>query len=928
MNARLPHEPSRLRPLLIAAYALATLGMVLRSLVEVFRTTKAIEPREFPAGELLDSTYEVHVLVHLCFGLLVLLLAALDIRRRLRTNPGEEREAKVAFAGMVVALVGQALSYVHGFGSLLAGGGLLIAFLNDESRDLRRGTTHFRDATRLVEGLTLSRMKRVAPEILILPALGFLLSSSLEITFFTSQFAGKLFTFQDYYEFIILATSASIITGFRFSIEFAALLLVIRRFHVHKGDPHKADVVAPALWFSAAYSFFTAFHWRWEEVVLAFPIIAFLKYWTDGDRNGVRKAFLLPLFASVYFLARLKSFVFRALQDEIDKLGLTWLTYTAFGLLAVFACVWTYFGLKAIFSASRPRGLRDVLTAVTLSFIVPGYAYLMGPVSRGISHLGQLFTRTVFAGLLSLLLCSAVLVELNYPLVTDFSQVAQVIYSMLLGLAAFLFLYLCYSCFLKRRFLLAQRTFPITIGLIALAHVTYLFYADNQVPRMIGAQYAKIVTRTIDMARLYPEPLPISLAHEDKPEDIEAYRLRRMERFPTLQQVPQVARFEKRKPLTIFVLWDAARADHTSVYGYERDTTPALRSIAEDGIVFERCYSSATATTTSMRHIFTGRYSSRYMLETNHDPYFVGRLVEAGYHTLIINGHGTDFNGISEESFYRAQANPEPIKQAMRFFTTYREQPKTKEAIAMLDEELARRDGNADGIFIYLHCASMHYPWINWPDHEVYGEGLVDRYDNSIGHADKALGDLMDALKQRGLYEDAMVLLTADHGTGLNEHGKYGGFQPYEEQLRVPLVMKVPGFAQRRVTQTATGIDIAPTLVSLFNPGAENPYHGHSLLTVMAVENATIDRKYIMSICAFEDALALIDIEDQFKFHFHREDRYQMLYDLASDPDERRNLADQHRDRCELYSKVIQIHLWEGRNTYANPYHYRAFEPD
>jgi arylsulfatase A-like enzyme len=185
----------------------------------------------------------------------------------------------------------------------------------------------------------------------------------------------------------------------------------------------------------------------------------------------------------------------------------------------------------------------------------------------------------------------------------------------------------------------------------------------------------------------------------------------------------------------------------------------------------------------------------------------------------------------------------------------------------------------------------------------------------------------MERLKKNGLYDDAIIVVTADHGTGLKDHGVYGGFEPYEEQIRVPLVIKAPGFPAGLHVETPTvGMDLVPTLVSFFHPGTRNPYDGFSLMDLMAGKRDHLNRRYLLSLNAFRDSMAMLDLETGYKLHLQRKGRYEMLYHLPTDPKELKNLADAQPKQVERMLRTLAPILWHRRHGYGNPFHYRPLE--
>ena len=390
-------------------------------------------------------------------------------------------------------------------------------------------------------------------------------------------------------------------------------------------------------------------------------------------------------------------------------------------------------------------------------------------------------------------------------------------------------------------------------------------------------------------------------------------------------------------PPIFMVLWDAARPDHMSCYGYSRvpSTTPHMDRVAQESVVFEKAYSAATATTCGVRHLYTGNYSTRYMLAEDHDPFFVHALRKHGYRTFYITAFGTDYNGVSIDAFQR---NAPPVTDDGTQFLNLtrhpqgldRERPDSVKAEKMMEAWRTafkeKGEGCLNGTFSFLHLTGTHFPWKNDNAIHDYGQGHVDLYDGETLKCDALTGRALDVLREIGAYDDAIIIHLADHGTGLFEHGRWAGFLTYEEQTRIPLIIKMPGVKPRRVSEVVGTIDIAPTLVGLFEPGASNPYDGVSLLPLMTGEKEKLGRQDIVSMCSFEDAYSLIH-DRRWKLHFHRAEDYSLLFDLQNDPEERVNLIDKNPAMVNELMGRMGAFLWRGRRGYGNPYHYRDWTP-
>ncbi|MGQ0614815.1 MAG: sulfatase-like hydrolase/transferase [Planctomycetaceae bacterium] len=450
--------------------------------------------------------------------------------------------------------------------------------------------------------------------------------------------------------------------------------------------------------------------------------------------------------------------------------------------------------------------------------------------------------------------------------------------------------------------------------LVALALLRGLGAADPPGVRLVAREYSRLgaLAEETPLARAL-DPFP--RLGTDPPPGV-AFPLGGGERFGPLPA--PLERIAQERPLLVLLLLDAVRPDHLACYGYARPTSAHLDRLAAQSVRFTNAYSNATATTAGVRMLMSGRYASRYMLAADHPPFFVRELSALGYDRFVMTVTGSDRNGVSRESFLRSWPSDGVALDGL--VTPNRDRHKGDgekvEAVLVRLAELRAARGGLRGVFAFVHLTGAHSPWFNEDPVAQFGDRLEDLYDGEIAKVDRAVGRLLE-----GLGEAAIVIATADHGTGLREHGRYGGFQPYEEQARVPLLIRVPGLPPRVVEDRTASIDIAPTLLHLLSPGAVNPYHGRSMLPLLTGEAARLPPRPLVSLSAFNDAYALLD--GRYKLYHHRGRRYEALYDLEADPGETRSLVAERPEVADRLRALLDAFLWQGRGAWGNPYHYR-----
>jgi arylsulfatase A-like enzyme len=320
----------------------------------------------------------------------------------------------------------------------------------------------------------------------------------------------------------------------------------------------------------------------------------------------------------------------------------------------------------------------------------------------------------------------------------------------------------------------------------------------------------------------------------------------------------------KEKPGVHILLIDGCHADHLGVYGYHRDTSPQIDRFARDSVVFDNAIANATFTRSSVASIFTGFHPHRHKLRvlTNRLPKGLFMLPEfmqqKGYKTAILTeaGNISRFFGFGQgvdkyQKVFRRWDDPRYLENNMyNFFCDWIKNP--------------------GPLFTYIHFRAPHFPIIPPPPFlDMYKEkekqgipkkdrlilrlkqlakeghrfsageikDVIDDYDSTIRFVDDEVGKLLDKLKEKKLYESSFVILTADHGEALYEHGYWGhGQNVYHETSRVPLIVKFPAQMKLkgRVERVTQLVDIFPTFAALF--GEKRYFDGQSLLESLRVK--------------------------------------------------------------------------------------------
>ncbi len=231
---------------------------------------------------------------------------------------------------------------------------------------------------------------------------------------------------------------------------------------------------------------------------------------------------------------------------------------------------------------------------------------------------------------------------------------------------------------------------------------------------------------------------------------------------------------------------------------------------------------------------------------------------------------------------------------------------RTAEEVTNLAKKWLDRNGR-EKFFLFAHYYDPHDPFIShsgflFPS-LLFATTTKDRYDSEIAYTDYWVGNLIDKLKQMGVYDSTLIILTSDHGESFGEHGEYGHvYFIYHNNMHVPLMFKVPGVSGgARIYDIAGLIDIVPTVCGLL--GIEIPEHvqGQDLSAYFRGQSpANRDRSmYCESLTATKyGAEALVGVIN--KRHQYIETTRSELYDIFEDLPEKKNLISKQPEKAKM----------------------------
>src|ERR1700736_173312 len=275
-------------------------------------------------------------------------------------------------------------------------------------------------------------------------------------------------------------------------------------------------------------------------------------------------------------------------------------------------------------------------------------------------------------------------------------------------------------------------------------------------------------------------------------------------------------------PNVFLITIDTLRADHVRCYGYQNIQTPALDSLAKDGVRFAQAFTPSPITNTSHTTILTGLLPSSHgvtdfavPLAATH-PTWAELLKKKGYHTAAFIG------AVILDSKTLAPG----LDRGFDFYDNFPEHSQTKSRWGRVERRGMDVVQRAEA-WLSTHPQGPHFVWVHLYDpHDPYeppapySQIYKDRlYDGEIAYADSALANFISYLKNHGWYENSLIVVVGDHGEGLGEHHEdTHGIFLYDATTHVPLILKLPGETAGKMKVVEAQVrttDILPTVLAL-----------------------------------------------------------------------------------------------------------------
>lgn len=413
-------------------------------------------------------------------------------------------------------------------------------------------------------------------------------------------------------------------------------------------------------------------------------------------------------------------------------------------------------------------------------------------------------------------------------------------------------------------------------------------------------------------------------------------------------------------PNVLFILIDTLRADRLGCYGNDSGLTPFMDRFASSATVFRNAYAASSWTAPSVASLFTSRYLSQ------HGVVSVVTKLNASELTLpeVLSQHGYHAGAVVANDVVSARIGYDQGFESFRNVAP-NAAPVLAQGLEWLDDVRAHQA--ASPILLYLHFMDPHWPYtppqeyvdrfvqpnldagaelrtmsqkVNLAFTEQYVTGgtavhrqftcdeihlLESLYNAEVAALDAQLERLFAQLEQRRFLDNTVVIVTSDHGEEFFEHGGlWHAYTLYEESIRVPLMIRLPGQVRGRVVdETVSLLDVAPSLVRLLGIEAPPSFEGTSFANLLGGSwwPAPVDtvRRWVKPVPLVAELEGESPLQPQLRAHSGAiiEHRQKLLvrshgepelYDLSRDPQEENDLgATQAETKAEMLAQLREV---------------------
>lgn len=444
-------------------------------------------------------------------------------------------------------------------------------------------------------------------------------------------------------------------------------------------------------------------------------------------------------------------------------------------------------------------------------------------------------------------------------------------------------------------------------------------------------------------------------------------------------------------PNVILISIDSLRADYLGamIQDGKNTLTPNLDQLTASSYLFSQCFSQGTTTHPAITALLTSTYpldygghsylndsrptiaeilrAEGYYTAAFHSNPFLSRLrnFHRGFHAFQENIISQGFAGLLEK--VPAGFTERVVRKAYRIV---RKQPYLP-ASQLNKQVIDSLTPDSNPLFLWIHYMDVHGPYLHHQGFSYYDKvraemvwrkaykgdptrvtdrerrHLLSGYESEIRYLDQHIGTLFDVLEERDLWNNSLIIITADHGEEFGEHGQYGHMNlPYNTLIHVPLIIKPPlGYEGENsvIRQRVRLLDVMPTILGFLGtqlrPEVKNQLAGQSLLPLLEGDNDEYEENDIITekfVPQSEDRFERIDpdriqasiIRDNWKLMLDKLNGKREFYDLSNDFDEKNDLISTHKDTAIELTSILESHLSKmlSKSRGVDPYEFEESE--
>jgi arylsulfatase A-like enzyme len=370
-------------------------------------------------------------------------------------------------------------------------------------------------------------------------------------------------------------------------------------------------------------------------------------------------------------------------------------------------------------------------------------------------------------------------------------------------------------------------------------------------------------------------------------------------------------------PSVVLVTIDTLRADRLGAYGRAPSITPELDALAARGVVFEHAWTTAPITVAAHATLLTGLIPPKHGLRVNRPPAPLPPLADRRFLTLA---EAMKEQGYATAAFVSASVLRASDTGLAAGFDVYDDElpPMAPGSLhdaerrgrgeETVDRALAWAKDASGPVLLWVHLFDPHAPydapapWGAGPEHVADAQG----YDGEVAYADHCVGRLLKGFAASG-HGEPVVVVVADHGEGLGEHGEAShGYLLHEATLHVPLIFAAPGLAPAHRAEPVSSVDVFPTLLSLAGLPVPPQVNGVPLFekgrSVAASRPLYAESLYAWHACRWAQSFALRRGDEKLVASGPRT----MAFDLAKDPGEEHPSAPD-RAQAEALAQAVGV---------------------